>query len=257
MLNQNLAPRNWTLILGIFCLLFLNFANQTNFLSEQKKFERVRAAFAEKETLVQTALKTKHLTSTNFNLLLIAYKAEGILELYVKEKSKTNYTLLTEYKICASSGHLGPKRKYGDAQVPEGFYKINRFNPSSNYYLSLGLNYPNQADKLKSMASNLGGDIFIHGACVTIGCMPLTDDKIKEVYLYAILAKNNGQENIHIYVFPYRMSQENQEKYASSYRNYPEIVAFWKNLKTGYDRFKTNPQELKIKVNKEGEYTFN
>ncbi|OYU97305.1 MAG: hypothetical protein CFE21_03150 [Bacteroidetes bacterium B1(2017)] len=257
MLNQHQARSNWTIILGSVCLLFLNFTGQTNFLSEQKKFERVRISFTEKEALVQTALKNKHLTSTNFNLLLIAYKAEGILELYVKAKNKSAYSLLTHYSICASSGHLGPKRRYGDAQVPEGFYQINRFNPSSNYYLSLGLNYPNQADKLKSSASNLGGDIFIHGSCVTIGCMPLTDDKIKEVYLYAILAKNNGQEKIPVYVFPYRMNNENQKEYASTYRNYPELVSFWKNLKTGYDRFKTNSQELNVSVNREGEYTFN
>lgn len=68
--------------------------------------------------------------------------------------------------------------------------------------MSLGLNYPNLSDRKKSKATNLGGDIFIHGDCVTIGCLPMTNELIKEIYLYAIYAKNNGQEKIPVYIFP-------------------------------------------------------
>ena len=71
---------------------------------------------------------------------MIAYKEEAILELYAKNKSDKIYKKICEYNIAEKSGALGPKRKEGDLQVPEGFYNIEIFNPASSYYLSLGIN---------------------------------------------------------------------------------------------------------------------
>ena len=139
--------------------------------------------------------------------------------------------------ICSKSGKIGPKRKQGDGQVPEGFYLIDRFNPASSFFLSLGINYPNLSDKKKSNATNLGGDIFIHGSCVTIGCLPMTDDKIKEIYLYAINAKNNGQQKIPFYIYPFRMTEEKFTKYKNKYSTKTELIDFWTNIKLGYDKF--------------------
>ena len=102
------------------------------------------------------------------------------MEVWIKEASKDYYVLLNTYDFCTTSGTLGPKRKEGDLQIPEGIYTINHFNPQSNFYLSLGINYPNASDKILSDPVHPGGDIYLHGNCVTIGCIPLTDDKIKE-----------------------------------------------------------------------------
>src|SRR5690606_7945323 len=135
------------------------------------------------------------------------------------------------YPICARSGILGPKEKQGDGQVPEGFYYINRFNPVSNFHLSLGINYPNEADSRRNPKGNLGGDIFIHGSCVTIGCLPLTDNLIKEVYLLSIHAYANGQTKIPVYIFPFRMTDDQMMTYISQYSDNPSLVNFWKNLK--------------------------
>lgn len=110
--------------------------------------------------------------------------------------NKDLFRLIKDYQICSLSGELGPKRQQGDLQVPEGFYWIDRFNPASNFYLSLGINYPNQFDRILGKSGELGGDIFIHGGCVTIGCIPITDDKIKELYLIAVEAKSNGQDGV-------------------------------------------------------------
>jgi murein L,D-transpeptidase YafK len=151
---------------------------------------------------------------------------------------------------------LGPKRRNGDRQVPEGFYHIDRFNPFSNFYLSLGINYPNPSDRKKSRAQRLGGDIFIHGSCVTIGCLPMTDDKIREIYLYAVHARNNGQTNIPVYIFPFRMTEGNFETYKQKYRQNQELIAFWTNLKTGFDKFERTKEALHISVNKDGNYDF-
>jgi hypothetical protein len=43
---------------------------------------------------------------------------------------------------------------------------------------------------------------------VTIGCIPITDDKIKELYIYAVEAKNNGQVNIPVHIFPAKLTDE-------------------------------------------------
>src|SRR5690606_38541321 len=156
------------LLLGTF---LISLTIPTDFLTEQKKFERVRTAIKEKQKLIEKKLTENQITLENLNLLLVAYKDNDLLDVYAKTKQETKYKKILSYKICSRSGQLGPKRKQGDYQVPEGFYYIDRFNPSSNFYLSLGLNYPNAADKRNSKANHLGGDIFIHGSCVTIGCL--------------------------------------------------------------------------------------
>ncbi|MDR1935412.1 MAG: hypothetical protein LBS49_07510, partial [Candidatus Accumulibacter sp.] len=153
-------------------------------------------------------------------------------------------------------GKPGPKRRLGDKQVPEGFYHIDRFNPDSDYLLSLGINYPNAADKIKSGNRNPGGDIFIHGACVSVGCLPMTDDKIREIYLYAVYAKNSGQDRIPVYIFPFRMTDANMKSHAAKNAGNPALIRFWKNLKKGYDRFSGNKQALKAGVDENGDYAF-
>jgi murein L,D-transpeptidase YafK len=229
---------------------------QSGFLAEQKRYARVREALTEKEQHLVTTLKTKDLRTDNFHLLLVAYKATDELLVYVKKNTATKYELLTTYKICSRSGQLGPKRKEGDGQVPEGFYHIDRFNPSSQFHLSLGLNYPNTADKRKSIHANPGTDIFIHGACITIGCLPMTHDKIKEIYLYAVFAKNNGQSTIPVYIFPFRMSDREFDRYKTTHTSDRELIAFWANLKTGYDKFEREMKELTITVDAQGNYVF-
>ncbi|MCP4750868.1 MAG: hypothetical protein GY866_08245 [Proteobacteria bacterium] len=76
---------------------------------------------------------------------------------------------MKEYPFSDYSGMLGPKRRQGDEQIPEGFYFIDRFNHRSAFYLSMGLDYPNDSDRRLSSFKYLGGDIFIHGSDVTIG----------------------------------------------------------------------------------------
>lgn len=233
---------------------FINASAQSNFLAEQKKYKRVRVAINEKEKLLVDGLIKHNIKSNELNILLVAYKGE--VELYAKRQKDESYCKLRTYAICYSSGKLGPKRRQGDYQVPEGFYFIDRYNPASNFYLSLGLNYPNTSDKIKSKASNLGGDIFIHGNCVSIGCLPMTNDKIKEIYWYAIQARNNGQRKIPVYIFPFKMTDKNFQKYTVRYLNNSKLIDFWMNLKAGYNLFNKDKRELKISYTNQGDYWF-
>ena len=237
-------------------LLLAGFFIQTDFLAEQKKYKRVREAFSEKGKLMAETLKENKIATAELTILLTAFKAEKELHLYAKNKAEAAYKKIATYQICAASGGPGPKRQQGDLQVPEGFYHIDRFNPASRFHLSLGINYPNQSDKRKSKAADPGGDIFIHGSCVTIGCIPLTDDKIREVYLYAIQARHNGQLKIPVYLFPFKMTGPNMSSYRRKYRNKPELLNFWLNLATGYDSFEKEKKEIKFSVDSQGNYKY-
>lgn len=244
------------LFITLTTFIIQTFTMQSDFLAQQKRYKRVRKALEVKEQVVKTNLEKNGLTTSNVNILMVSYKEEQILELYAKSGKDKTYSKIRTYNICRSSGELGPKRKQGDYQVPEGFYYIDRFNPASNFYLSLGLNYPNKADKIKGTASNLGGDIFIHGSCVTIGCMPMTDDKMMEIYLYAVFAKNNGQSKIPVYSYPFKMTDEKTKKYTAFYSRHEHLIAFWDNLKIGYDKFMECNSELNFSVNSKGDYMF-
>lgn len=100
----------------------------------------------------------------------------------MRNDRKEPFTLFKTYKVCALAGSLGLKRMEGDYQLPEGFYYINEFNPKSNYHLSLGINYPNASDKVLSDSYKPGGDIYIHGSCVTVGCIPVKDALLADTF---------------------------------------------------------------------------
>jgi murein L,D-transpeptidase YafK len=93
---------------------------------------------------------------------------------------------LRSYPVLAASGTAGPKRREGDLQVPEGIYRLTTFNPNSSYHLSVRVDYPNADDRAAARAENrtaLGGDIYIHGKAVSIGCLALGDAAIEELYV--------------------------------------------------------------------------
>jgi murein L,D-transpeptidase YafK len=178
---------------------------------------------------------------------------ERELVVFVKRKGTFVYDSLITYKFCSFSGQLGPKRQAGDMQIPEGFYYISYLNPYSNFYLSMKISYPNKSDKILGNKEHLGGDIFIHGNCVTIGCIPITDEKIKELYLLALYAKRNKQ-TIPVYLFPTRLSDENFNKLKDKYDK--NLVDFWRNLKQGYDIFVASHRNLKYTIDSKGHYVF-
>lgn len=221
------------------CLTFLLsislMANaQNSFKAAQMKFDRVDKAYQEKwETLHKFITAAGY--RNDFSIIINAYKAEGKLEVWLKGKSDQSYSLFRTYDFCAHSGTLGPKVIEGDKQTPEGFYCINAFNPMSSFHLSLGINYPNSVDLARTGKNRKpGNEIYIHGDCVTVGCIPLSDEKIKEVYILAVEARNTGQEKIPVNIYPFKMTDGNVKKYALKF---PAQAVFWRTLQPGYLAF--------------------
>jgi murein L,D-transpeptidase YafK len=224
------------------------------FKRDQLRYPRVRQAYKDKGNWLKDKLDQKGIPNLQVNIFIRAFKKERVLEVWIREKNGSTFIHFHDYSFCAFSGVLGPKRQQGDLQVPEGFYYIDRFNPSSNFLLSLGINYPNSSDRIKTAATDPGGDIFIHGNCVTIGCIPLTDDKIKELYILAVEARNCGQKRIPVHIFPARLNQEGLQKLILAYTGDQDLIFFWQNLKKGYDFFERYKKLFKYTVNSKGDY---
>jgi hypothetical protein len=123
-------------------------------------------------------------------LALLAFKEEKTLEVYTPDR-QGNWRRVAVYPILATSGHLGPKLREGDYQVPEGVYPVTFLNANSRFHLSLRLGYPNTYDRAKARAEgreNLGGDIMIHGNAVSIGCLAMGDPAAEDLFILAARA---------------------------------------------------------------------
>ncbi|MCC7345886.1 MAG: hypothetical protein IT538_00670 [Variibacter sp.] len=182
-------------------------------------------------------------------MLVRVFKEEAELEVW-KQDSSGQFALLKTYPICRWSGELGPKTREGDRQAPEGFYSIRptQMNPNSSYYLSFDLGYPNAFDRAHGRT---GSQLMVHGDCSSRGCYSMTDEQIAEIFALGRDAFFGGQRSFQVQAYPFRMTALNMAKH----RNSPHM-AFWKNLKEGYDTFEMTRQEPKVDVC-EKKYVFN
>ena len=225
------------------------------FVKSQLRNNRVFAARYEKRFAIKQLFRDQGVAYPAEQVFLRIFKRERQLEMWVRSAGQDTFALLKTYEICALSDKLGPKRRQGDMQTPEGFYYIDSFNPRSGYHLSLHINYPNQSDRLLGR-ENLGGDIFIHGGCKTEGCMAVTDENIKEIYWIAVEARDAGQSRIPVHIFPARLNDNNMGQLANVFRTEPELVRFWSNLKPGYDYFAEKKRLPEYTINARGFYKY-
>jgi murein L,D-transpeptidase YafK len=103
-------------------------------------------------------------------------------------------TAFRKYRIALGFAPDGHKAQDSDGRTPEGQYWIDRRNPRSAFFLSLGISYPNEADvaRARMMGVNPGGNIFIHGepndgrytrgTDWTAGCIAVSNREMEEVW---------------------------------------------------------------------------
>jgi len=214
----------------------------------------VEIARSEYESSLRKLLNKKDIDYEQCEIYLRAFKLEEELQVWAKNISDDSFTFIKSYNFCTNSGKLGPKRREGDLQIPEGSYHINRFNPQSRFYLSLGLNYPNTSDLYFADKTRPGSDIFIHGACVSLGCIAITDDKIKELYTLASQAQSNGQTMIRTDIFPIQFDNEISVTQLHELADYQSNKAFWENLEEVFFDFENTKKLREIQVNEKGRY---
>ena len=240
-----------------FLILYNCTQAQTSFIEVQRNYIRVADAMRHKQDTLIKQCEAAGLKWPIKQIYIRSFKYERALEVWGRESSTEDFKLFKTYKVCAIAGSIGPKRMEGDFQIPEGFYYINIFNPKSTYYLSLGLNYPNPSDRILSDSARPGGEIFIHGDCVTIGCIPITNTQIEELYLLAAYAKSAGQDFIPVHIFPARYKNKKSSEYlCRTAQDNTKLQAFFDNLQQGYNYFEQKKQLPIIMVNKKGEYIY-
>jgi len=176
-----------------------------------------------------TEMQSKGMTPAD-PILIRIFKEESELEVWKRDRTG-QYVLLKTFPLCRWSGQLGPKRREGDRQAPEGFYTVRRhqLNPNSLFYLSFDLGFPNALERAQGYT---GTSLMVHGACTSSGCFAMTDSGVSEVYALAREAFAGGVESFQVQSFPFRMTPRNLARH----RRNPHH-AFWSNLREGNDHF--------------------
>ncbi len=103
------------------------------------------------------------------------------------------------YKVALGLNPIGHKEREGDFRTPEGRYRLDARNPSSDFFLSIHLSYPSADDAERARRHHWapGGSIMIHGlpnvpkrpidyyksTDWTDGCIALANDDMLEVWL--------------------------------------------------------------------------
>jgi hypothetical protein len=211
---------------------------------------RVAAAHAAKDGEVEKLFSAAGVPFPPADLVLVGYKKERDVEVWASAKAGGELKHVATYKVCYASGGQGPKRREGDYQVPEGFYELDYYNSHSLFYLSMRVNYPNASDRILGKKGKLGGDIMIHGNCVSIGCLAMSDERIQELWIMT-KAMDDRKKRVAVYLFPARELDTLIAGESSV-----ELKEFWTNLKTGLDLFRKAPRRLKVRVDGKGRYGF-
>jgi len=164
--------------------------------------ERLEMHGADVESRLQPAFAAANLAYPPAEIAFVAIKQTRELELYARPSPDTVWTHVRTYPVKALSGHLGPKLREGDKQVPEGIYRAEFLNPNSLYHLSIHLNYPNATDQAAARAegrTNLGSDIMIHGSRFSIGCIAVGDEASEDLFVLAAIV---GKEWVKVVISP-------------------------------------------------------
>lgn len=240
----------------IFLFQLMQLSAQSVFWEQQQAYPKVAKAIKSRTDTLKTQFKKAGLVFPPKQLYIRSFKYDSQLEVWVKSANSTQFQLFKTYPVCALSGTMGPKRMDGDYQVPEGCYYIKSFNPLSNYHLSLELNYPNASDKLLSDSIKPGSDIYIHGGCLTQGCIPIKDLPMEELYVLAAYAQLEGQDFIPVHIFPIKYDQEKSREFLKkSSKDDPEYIAFIEKMKAVFLQFQVSRQLPIIGINQRGEYS--
>lgn len=245
----------YSFIFSFICFFAQAGFAQNSYIASRNVSFKMPGSLSAREDSVEKEFKAKGLEWPVRYMYIRSFKYDGQLEVWVKNTEKEKYRLFKTYKVCLLSGAMGPKRMQGDFQVPEGFYYITEFNPHSNYHLALGLNYPNASDRILSDSLRPGNGIYIHGSCVSVGCIPVTDSDIEEIYIIASSARANGEDFIPVHIFPVRYNRKKSLEYFNNYtRNNRLLAQFELQLKSAYDKFEATKEVPIVMIDPKGGY---
>jgi len=177
--------------------------------------------------------------------------------------------------VCAVDYRPGTKLQSGDGKTPEGFYNCDLAYGSSYSFMWINLNngkiedfgnvgngcssfkictdYPHSIDRqrTKKLLGNAspGGEICIHGNCVTAGCISFENRNFLPVFLAATFHNKTDFGKIKIHIYPFRFTEANKNNYSESVdseMNKTQLLNFWNELEKGYNLFETNKKAFSV-----------
>lgn len=217
--------------------------------------ERVAAARAAHEATLIEKVEALGLAWPPRELHVRMFKDERVVEVWVGD-GRAPLALLETFTECGASGVIGPKAEQGDLQVPEGFYFVTGLNPWSPGLLSLQLDYPNDADRARRVVrasdAPLGGDIAVHGTCISTGCLAIDDAPIEQLYLLALEPRRRGRV-IRVHVFPTRMEPERVAA-VLEHTDDVSVVKLWTSMIPAYRAFERTRRTPLTWARRDGTY---
>ena len=203
------------------------------------------------------ALQAHHLPFTGLELFFQAFKKEAQVRVFARRAGRnTPFVLLKVFPITGSPftypaggdpDRAGPKTIEGDFRVPEGCYGLVWQNQWSDFYLGYLLSYPHEGDRIRRdfwrAGPRSGGAIVLHGEAATIGCIPVGNAAIEEIFL--LLNKNGRADRgyARIHIFPCRFDVPENQRILDYYaRARPELAPFWECLRLVYQHFEETRQ---------------
>jgi murein L,D-transpeptidase YafK len=109
--------------------------------------------------------------------------------------------------------------------------------------------------KINSGFQNPGNEIYIHGTCTTVGCIPIQNEQMEELYLLAALANSSGQSFIPVHIFPIKFNnpkgQSVLQKQTAKDDRYNELA---RQLNNVFEYFEANKKIPLIAINQKGDY---
>lgn len=192
----NVRSALWSVVLAAVVLLGGHRAVQAEWLLDKtwggmhRSYsidERIRQFGQQARARLAPSFEAAGMSLPPAEVALLAFKDTRVVELYARAVEQP-WRRVRAYPILAASGTSGPKLREGDLQVPEGVYEVTLLNPNSRFHVSLRLGYPNQFDRAMAESegrTQLGGDIMIHGAAQSVGCLAVGDAAAEELFFLA------------------------------------------------------------------------
>jgi hypothetical protein len=91
-----------------------------------------------------------------------------------------------------------------------------------------------------------------------VGCIPIRDEQIDELYILAAHAKDQGQDFIPVHIFPIRYNVEKSAKFLENLtKDDPALKKFADRLEDAFDYFDKYKQLPVVMVGEKGEYIIN
>lgn len=91
-----------------------------------------------------------------------------------------------------------------------------------------------------------------------MGCIPILDDKISELYVLTAVAKSAGLDYIPVHIFPVKYNEQKSYEYlARITKENEQLKAFTDRLEEAYDYFEKYHQIPVVMIKDNGEYVIN